>query len=193
MENTNLYNKKVQTEGTIYAVSNVAMAGLVRIGATRKNVEERIQELYNTSVPYPFLLECSVKVLDPYKVESVMHRTLNNYRVNPSRDFYAIESKVIKDLFTCLSTKNKPSNKTNLKSEFIVTKDSEINAVGKIVDFTNKQVVAEIIHPNTFLCNGNLYGFHQFMNYLKSKNIKPNNLEINNQKLNDLFEDIYAL
>lgn len=42
-------------EGIVYVLSNEAMPGLVKIGLTgRKDLEDRLNELYNTSVPVPY-------------------------------------------------------------------------------------------------------------------------------------------
>ena len=79
----------------VYVLSNPAMPGMVKIGMTdRDDVQRRMSELYSTGVPLPF--ECSIalqvegrKAVD---IENALHIAFEPYRVNPSREFFNIES-----------------------------------------------------------------------------------------------------
>lgn len=76
-------------EGIVYVLSNEAMPGLVKIGLTgRKDLEARLGELYNTSVPVPFTCEYACKVKDCASVESALHQAFSTDRINPSREFF---------------------------------------------------------------------------------------------------------
>lgn len=78
-------------EGIVYVLSNEAMPGLVKIGLTgRKDLTERLNELYNTSVPVPFTCEYACRVKDCEAVENALHQAFSTGRVNPSREFFRV-------------------------------------------------------------------------------------------------------
>jgi hypothetical protein len=62
--------------GIVYVLINAAMPGLVKIGITETNVEDRIRTLDNTSVPIPFECFYAAQVTDPLKVEKAIHEDL---------------------------------------------------------------------------------------------------------------------
>lgn len=69
------------------------MPGLVKIGITyAEDVKSRMNQLYNTSVPFPFELVYAAKVKDPEKVESALHIAFSPNRVNPKREFFEIDA-----------------------------------------------------------------------------------------------------
>lgn len=76
-------------EGIVYVLSNEAMPGLVKIGLTgRKDLEDRLNELYNTSVPVPFTCEYACRVNDCLAVEKALHQAFSTDRVNQNREFF---------------------------------------------------------------------------------------------------------
>jgi len=78
--------------GIIYVISNPAMPGIVKIGITnRDDIEQRLRELFTTSLPVPFECEYACKVTDVAKVEKALHIAFQNSRVNPQREFFKIE------------------------------------------------------------------------------------------------------
>lgn len=80
------------SQGYIYLLTNIAMEGLIKIGATIKHPIERTRELSAaTGVAVPFTLVYHRAVADPFKVEAALHRMLDQYRVNDSREFFKIE------------------------------------------------------------------------------------------------------
>lgn len=69
------------------------MPGLVKIGmTTRNNVDDRMKELFNTSVPVPFecIYACMVAASDCGKVEKALHIAFHPYRIHPNREFFEI-------------------------------------------------------------------------------------------------------
>jgi hypothetical protein len=78
-------------EGIIYVLTNEAMPGHVKNGKTATSVAERIRQLDNTSLPYPF--ECfyaaRVQVMD--SAERLIHDAFADSRVNPRREFFSID------------------------------------------------------------------------------------------------------
>lgn len=80
--------------GLVYVLTNPAMPGLVKIGMTqRSGLEQRMRELYGTGVPVPFKCEyaCKVKKSDTKQLEQALHTAFKPQRVNPQREFFAIE------------------------------------------------------------------------------------------------------
>ena len=68
---------KHQNYGIVYVLTNPAMPDLVKIGMTnRDNVDARMKELFNTSVPVPFECgyACKVVGLRCEEVEKALHK-----------------------------------------------------------------------------------------------------------------------
>ena len=64
----------MKEEGIVYVLSNEAMPGLIKIGLTTRNeLQARINELYTTSVPVPFICEYASRVDDCAKVEQALN------------------------------------------------------------------------------------------------------------------------
>lgn len=85
---------EIQEYGIVYVLSNPAMPNIVKIGmTTREDINLRMQELYNTSVPVPFVCEyaCKVFTCDCAIIEKALHIAFSPYRLNPSREFFEIE------------------------------------------------------------------------------------------------------
>jgi len=77
----------------VYVVTNPAMPGLVKIGKTTNlEAEVRLGQLFTTSVPFPFKLEFACRVTNPDEVERALHVAFAPQRVNPRREFFAIDA-----------------------------------------------------------------------------------------------------
>lgn len=75
--------------GYIYVLSNPCMPGVIKIGRTERDVNERIFELSSsTGVPAPFVLEYSIFVLDLEAAEQEIHFALSDSRVNDNKEFF---------------------------------------------------------------------------------------------------------
>lgn len=78
-------------KGIIYILTNKAMPDLVKIGVTTKrDPNTRFNELYNTSVPFPFDCACAIEVDDCGNIERAFHLAFGDCRVNPNREFFKI-------------------------------------------------------------------------------------------------------
>ena len=88
MSKTN--NNKIKN-GIVYVMINEAMPGYVKIGKTN-DLEQRIKDLDNTSIPLPFecFYACTVKNMD--FVETQIHDTFEDSRVRSKREFFRIAS-----------------------------------------------------------------------------------------------------
>jgi hypothetical protein len=83
-----------QRGGIVYVLSNEAMPGLVKIGRTSgESVSRRVAELSRaTGVPLPFKVEAAREVHDAILVERALHTAFYPDRVNPQREFFAIDA-----------------------------------------------------------------------------------------------------
>ncbi len=88
-----MQKEKVMPENQIvYALTNPAMPGLVKIGkTTQSDISLRMGQLYSTGVPVPFECVYAVQVADCSKVESALHVAFGPYKINPNREFFKIE------------------------------------------------------------------------------------------------------
>ena len=75
--------------GKVYILTNKAMPGLCKIGMTTK-LRQRLDSLFNTSVPYPFKVKYEIDVADRRATESAIFRELEDCRVNPRREFFRV-------------------------------------------------------------------------------------------------------
>lgn len=78
----NLQNGKA---GTVYIISNIGSFGdhVFKIGMTRRlEPQDRVNELGDASVPFPFDVHSFIFSEDAVALESALHRELNDRRVN---------------------------------------------------------------------------------------------------------------
>jgi hypothetical protein len=89
----NLQNGKA---GTVYIISNIGSfgEGVYKVGMTRRlEPQERIDELGNASVPFPFDVHCFIFSEDAVALENRLHAELNSRRVNRvnlRKEFFSI-------------------------------------------------------------------------------------------------------
>ncbi len=76
--------------GFIYIMSNPSHPGLLKIGQTSKDPEERRRELYTTGVPTDFVLEYWALSDDYVSLELEIHRSLDHLRYNQNKEFFNI-------------------------------------------------------------------------------------------------------
>lgn len=80
--------------GHIYVISNIGTlgTGVYKVGMTRRlNPRERILELGDASVPFPFDVHVMIHCQDAPTLENVLHRALHKKRVNranPRKEFF---------------------------------------------------------------------------------------------------------
>ncbi len=78
-------------QGHIYILSNSAMPGLLKIGATVGLVGKRAKMLHTTGVPEPFKVEKAFPVYqNPKDMENKVHRALNLFRSTQNREFFRL-------------------------------------------------------------------------------------------------------
>jgi hypothetical protein len=74
----------------VYVLSNPAFDRYVKVGRT-VDLEQRLRQLDNTSVPLPFRCEFAVEVADEVEAERLVHQAFADVRVRSSREFFEIE------------------------------------------------------------------------------------------------------
>ena len=76
--------------GYVYLLSNTSMPGLVKVGFTRRTVEERLKELNGTNLPTPFIIEAVFTSSIPELDEEKCHQELAEFRVS-NKEFFKVE------------------------------------------------------------------------------------------------------
>ena len=89
--------------GKIYIISNIGSFGehIYKIGLTRREIEERIKELGDASVPFEFDVHAVIKTDNAPELESKLHQKLSIYRMNKSnwrKEFFKITIEDLKKL-----------------------------------------------------------------------------------------------
>ncbi|PPA80806.1 hypothetical protein C4A76_25360 [Brevibacillus laterosporus] len=77
------------SSGFVYILINSLMPGLVKIGRTQINSQERAKQLSNSSgVPVPFVVAYDLYTGDCVQLERDLHEKLSDFRVNQNREFF---------------------------------------------------------------------------------------------------------
>ena len=88
----------------VYALTNPAMPGMVKIGLTDRDVQRRMSDLYGTGVPLPF--ECviakQIEGRDAAEIENALHTAFGPYRINSSREFFEIDPEQVEVLLNVM-------------------------------------------------------------------------------------------
>lgn len=80
--------------GIVYVLTNPAFDSYVKVGRTI-DLEQRIKQLDNTSVPLPFRCVFAIEVDDDVKVERLVHQAFADVRVRTTREFFEIDAQRI--------------------------------------------------------------------------------------------------
>ncbi|GAA2339195.1 GIY-YIG nuclease family protein [Dactylosporangium salmoneum] len=76
--------------GFVYVQRNPAMPDMLKIGFSRRLSEDRADELFRTSVPFPFQVSYRALTMHAREVEQAVHRLLDAQRVAPDREFFRV-------------------------------------------------------------------------------------------------------
>ena len=91
--------------GWVYAFANASMPGIVKIGATEREVAERLKEANKSDTwrpPRAYVIACTAEVADPFATERAIHALLASRRVDPKREFFEITADEARGLFALL-------------------------------------------------------------------------------------------
>jgi hypothetical protein len=84
--------------GYIYVMRNATMEkNIFKVGLTRNPTDERASQLSKTSVPDKFYVMREWYTKDCVLAEAEIHNALNKFRIDPRREFFQVEMKVIND------------------------------------------------------------------------------------------------
>lgn len=91
---------KSMQQGWIYAVTNPAYPGYVKIGWSEKeDVQDRIDGLYTSGLLEPFTLHFAKYVANPYEWEQKIHKFFAEERVRPNREYFGVHINKVYKLF----------------------------------------------------------------------------------------------
>src|SRR5690554_4328923 len=77
--------------GYVYVLMNPSLEGVVKIGMTTREPDERVTELSSaTGVPTPFLLVYKEYFNDCYQAEKIAHNVLESKRISSNREFFQV-------------------------------------------------------------------------------------------------------
>lgn len=103
--NTRALSMAQQTKrGHVYVISNIGSFGehVYKVGMTRRLIpEERVKDLGDASVPFPFDIHAMIEADDAPAFESELHRLLNSTRVNKinhRKEFFNVTLSDIKNV-----------------------------------------------------------------------------------------------
>lgn len=94
------------TEGYIYCISNVSMPSILNIGMSWMPPDTRLDDMNNANnarllwyPPTPYKCKIAKKVLNPLHKTATIYKLLEQYRINPVREFFRGSIKDVKVLF----------------------------------------------------------------------------------------------
>lgn len=74
--------------GYVYVLANPSMPGVVKVGMTTRDPQQRARELSGTGVPTPFKVEVAYWTSAPDRAERVAHQLLADERLSQGREFF---------------------------------------------------------------------------------------------------------
>ncbi len=94
----------------IYVLTNECMPGLVKIGRTATSLQQRMRELFNTSVPYPFECFYAAWVENAAVVECKLHYAFGEQRVPSNREFFRLDPNRVKAILDLVAVEEVTSD-----------------------------------------------------------------------------------
>lgn len=85
--------------GFVYVMSTPSMPGIFKIGQTTNITRRRSQLSSSTSIPLPFTCDYKVFVQQHVEFEKALHKELEPFRVNESKEFFQCPLEIIKHAF----------------------------------------------------------------------------------------------
>ena len=85
----------------VYVLTNPAMPGFVKIGMTeRPDVQQRMDELYTTGVPFPFdcVIAREIEGKEAAEIERALHTAFGPNRENRNREFFEVDPEQVEVL-----------------------------------------------------------------------------------------------
>jgi hypothetical protein len=95
----------VPRPGTVYAFVTPVMPGIVKIGATTRELTDRLREANESDTwrpPEPYAVACASWVDDAFAAERALHTALGARRVNTHREFFRLTVEETRAVFALL-------------------------------------------------------------------------------------------
>jgi hypothetical protein len=95
----------VARPGTVYAFVTPVMPGIVKIGATTRELTDRLREANESDTwrpPEPYVVACASWVDDAFAAERALHTALGARRVNTHREFFRLTVEETRAVFALL-------------------------------------------------------------------------------------------
>jgi len=96
---------RVARPGAVYAFMTPSMPGIVKIGATTRELTERLREANESDTwrpPEPYAVACAAWVDDAFAAERALHTMLAVRRVNAHREFFRLTVEEARSVFALL-------------------------------------------------------------------------------------------
>ena len=150
--------------GIIYILKNPAFKDMVKIGITDRDINLRLKELNNTSVPKPFEVLYAAKVYDARYVEGLIHKLFHEDRVDSKREFFYTDPNKIIIAIKIANPSQILMDKTLTKTAEIKKNNTKTGKRRKAINF-NFDMIG--LKPGTLL---HLKDFPEITCIVKSKN-----------------------
>ena len=92
--------------GWVYGFASPSMPGVIKIGATRRELAERLAEANASDTwrpPHAYVVACAAEVTEPFACERAIHTLLAARRVNHRAEFFEITADEASALFSLLA------------------------------------------------------------------------------------------
>ena len=155
--------------GIVYVLSNPAFDSYVKVGRTI-DLEQRLRQLDNTSVPLPFRCVFAIEVDDDVAVEKLVHQAFADVRVRTTREFFeidAVQASVlldqlgIEDVTPQINAENETIDKQSRDAaKRLISRRPNLNfdemsiPPGSILQFTNTEDTVEVSGPKKVIFRG---------------------------------------
>ena len=90
----------------VYVLINEAMPNFIKVGTTKRPIEERMKGLYSTGVPVPFECHYAAIVEQSKNVERRIHRAFSKFRINKNREFFELDPEAAADIIRLVEIKD---------------------------------------------------------------------------------------
>ena len=199
-------------KGVIYVLTNPAMPGMVKIGRTEQDVDNRLGQLYTTGVPLPFECAYAAKVANAGEVEKAFHKAFEPQRVNPNREFFIIEPEQVIGLLKLIALED--MTPTFQEEAEQVDREAKASAeklrssrrpnmnfqemgipVGSRLDFNEGDHECIVINGRQVEYEGSEWYLSRLTQHLLGvdRSIRgPAHWSFNGSNLTDIYEDTYA-
>jgi uncharacterized coiled-coil protein SlyX len=145
------------TEGYIYCVSNVSMPSICNIGMSWMTpaassvsgiIFDDMNNVNNARLlwypPTPYKCNIAKKVLDPIHKTATIYKLLEQYRINPVREFFRISLKDVRALFELMDGEYCIDDNDNYNSD----DDNDDNSIDEAIDKKKAAVKADLQRLN---------------------------------------------